>query len=394
MILISKLMFSSLAVVGILYYWLCIFSALRYFLHPLRKAPEDLPPATILIPLCGADFDAIGNYVSFCRQDYPQFQIIFGVHGLHDSSIPIVHQLMTEFPDLDIELVVSPDIIGENRKVSNLHNMLPHARYEQIVIVDSDIRVESDFLRSTVPHLQDPEVGLVTCFYRAAHATNWASRFEAIEITAEFQPGVIVARMLEGMTFALGAAMVTTREMLRNIGGFQAIAHYLADDYMLGNLVHRAGYEVRLVPYVVETALGPLRFARMLRHQIRWARVKRVCRPCGYLGLILTYGTPFALLAAIASHGSSASLVLLAAALVSRWLMGWLVGFRCLGDSIVKRYLWLLPFRDMLSFMIWFVSLVGRRIEWRGRIFEIAQDGRMIPVAGIIEDENVMQACS
>jgi len=380
MILTLKLLFSSLAGVGICYYLLCVYTVLRYFLSTSPKISENLLPASILIPLCGNDFDAYGNYSSCCRQDYPQFQIIFGVHEQNDSSVPVVRQLMADFPDCDIQLVVCPNIIGENRKVSNLHNMLPHARYEQIVIVDSDIRVGRDFLRSTVPHLTDPRVGLVTCFYRAAHAANWASRLEAIEITAEFQPSVVVARSLEGMTFALGAAMATTQEKLRIIGGFPAIADYLADDYMLGNLIHLAGYEVRLVPYVVQTVLGPLRFTRMLRHQIRWARVKRVCRPCGYLGLILTYGTPFALLAAIASHGAPANLVLLAAALGARLLMGWLVGFRCLGDVIVKQYFWLLPLRDMLSFVIWCVSLVGSRVEWRGRVFEIAKDGRMIPI--------------
>jgi ceramide glucosyltransferase len=380
MILTLKLLLSSLAGVGICYYLLCIYAALRFCLDTPESASEDLPPVTILIPLCGADFDALSNYASFCRQDYPQFQLVFGVHEPNDSSIPVVRQLMAGFPDCDIELVVCPEIIGENRKVSNLHNMLSHARHEQIVIVDSDIRVSRDFLRSTVPHLNDPSVGLVTCFYRAAHPENWAARLEAIEITAEFQPSVVVARMLEGMTFALGAAMVTTQEKLRIIGGFPAIADYLADDYMLGNLIHKAGYQVRLVPYVVQTVLGPLQFARMLRHQIRWARVKRVCRPCGYLGLILTYGTPFALFAAMVSQGAPANLVLLAAALGTRLLMGWLVGYRCLGDATVTQYLWLLPLRDMLSFLIWCVSLVGKRVEWRGRVFEIADDGRMIPL--------------
>jgi ceramide glucosyltransferase len=379
-ILTLKLLFSSLAGVGIVYYLLCICAALRYFLDPSpRTSSKNLPPVSVLIPLCGADYDASANYASFCRQDYPQFQILFGVHAPDDSAIPVVRQLMADFPDCDIDLVVCPNIIGENRKVSNLHNMLPQARHEQIVIVDSDIRVGRDFLRSTVPHLSDSQVGMVTCFYRAAHATNWASRLEAIEITAEFQPSVVVARMLEGMTFALGAAMVTTREKLRMIGGFPAVADYLADDYMLGNLIHRSGYQVCLLPYVVQTVLGPLQFTRMLRHQIRWARVKRVCRPCGYLGLILTYGTPFALLAAVVAQGSPASLVLLATALALRLLMGWLVGFRCLGDTTVRQYLWLLPVRDMLSFVIWCVSLVGRRVEWRGRVFEIAKDGRMIP---------------
>ncbi len=379
MLLTLTFLFSTLAGIAVCYHLFCIYAVYRFFLNAPQIASEELPPATVLIPLCGADFDALANYVSFCRQDYPQVQIVFGVHDEHDSSIPVVRQLMADFPDGDIRLVVSADTIGENRKVSNLHNMLAEARYDRIVIVDSDIRVAPDFLRNTVPHLNDPRVGLVTCFYRAAQAINWVSRLEAVEITAEFLPGVIVARMMEGMTFALGAAMVTTRDKLEAIGGFQAIADHLADDYMLGHLIHRAGYEVRLVPYVVETVLGPIEFVRMLGHQVRWARVKRACRPGGYLGLIVTYGTPFAFLAAVVSRGAPLNLAILGLAVGIRLLMGWLVGYRWLGDETVRRYLWLLPVRDLVSFLIWCVSLTGRTIEWRGKIFDIASDGRMIP---------------
>jgi ceramide glucosyltransferase len=184
---------------------------------------------------------------------------------------------------------------------------------------------------------------------------------------------------MEGMTFALGAAMVTTAARLRDIGGFEAIADYLADDYMLGHLVHKAGYEVRLLPYVVETVLGPMGFVTMLIHQIRWARVKRVCRSGGYLGLIVTYGTAFALMAAIMARGAPIPLAMLAIVVGTRFLVGWLVAYRSFGDEIVKRYLWLIPVRDLLSFLIWCVSLTGRSIEWRGKTFEIAADGKMIP---------------
>jgi ceramide glucosyltransferase len=378
--LILKFLFTSLTLTAICYYFLAAFAALRFFSKSPENPESDLLPATVMIPLCGADFDAYGNYATFCRQEYPHFQIVFGVRDLDDSAIPVVRRLIQAFPDRDIELVICADSIGENRKVSNLHNMLPHVKHEQIVIVDSDIRVGRDFLRSTIPLLGDRRVGLVTCFYRAAHALTWASRLEAVEITAEFQPSVIVARMLEGMTFALGAAMITTREKLQRIGGFPALAAYLADDYMLGNLVSRAGYQVLLARYVVETVLGPVGFLRMLKHQIRWARVKRVCRPLGYLGLFLTFGTPLALLNVMVAHGSAKSLVLLATTLAMRLFMGWLVGIRCLGDEVLLRNFWLLPVRDILSFLIWCLSLVGRKIEWRGKLFEIARDGTMIPL--------------
>ncbi|HAA03015.1 MAG TPA: glycosyl transferase [Syntrophobacteraceae bacterium] len=379
MILTLTLLFSCLAGIAAIYHLFCIYLVRRYFRTVPSMVGDEYPPATILIPLCGIDFDAYGNYAVFCRQEYPQFQLIFGVQDEQDPSIAVVRRLMADFPESDIRLVVNANTLGENRKVGNLHNMLAEARYDSIVIVDSDIRAGRDFLRSTVPHLNDPQVGLVTCFYRAAQADNWVSRLEAIEITAEFLPGVVVAREMEGMTFALGAAMVTSRERLRDIGGLEAIADHLADDYMLGHLIYKAGYEVRLVPYVVETVLGPMGFVPMLVHQIRWARVKRVCRPGGYLGLIVTYGTAFALLSAIVSQAAPASLALLAMVVGIRLLVGWLVGYRCFGDEIVKRYLWLIPVRDLVSFLIWCVSLIGRTIEWRGRTFDIGADGRMIP---------------
>jgi ceramide glucosyltransferase len=373
------LLLSCLAGIAAIYHLLSILAVRHYFRTAPAIADGECPPATILVPLCGVDFDAYGNYVTLCHQEYPQFQLVFGVQDEGDPSIAVVRHLIAEFPACDIRLVVSSNNLGENRKVGNLHNMLAEARYDHIVIVDSDIRVGRDFLRSMVPHLNDPRVGLVTCFYRAAQADNWVSRLEAIEITAEFLPSVVVARAMEGMTFALGAAMVTTAARLRDIGGFEAIADYLADDYMLGHLVHKAGYEVRLLPYVVETVLGPMGFVTMLIHQIRWARVKRVCRSGGYLGLIVTYGTAFALMAAMMARGAPIPLTMLAIVLGTRFLVGWLVGYRSFGDEIVKRYLWLIPVRDLLSFLIWCVSLTGRSIEWRGKTFEIATDGKMIP---------------
>jgi ceramide glucosyltransferase len=379
--MVLQLFLSSLTVAAVCYYFVAIFAAVHFFASPRHKAATqgDSLPVTIMIPLCGADFDAYTNFASFCRQDYSEFQIVFGVRDEDDTAIPVVHQLMGDFPARDIELVISAASIGENRKVSNLHNMLARVKHQQIVIVDSDIRVAPDFLRSTIPLLEEEDVGLVTCFYRAARALNWAARLEAVEITAEFQPSVIVAHMLEGMTFALGAAMITTREKLERIGGFPAISGYLADDYMLGNLFAQAGYRVVLAPYVVETVLGRVGLLPMLKHQLRWARVKRVCRPWGYLGLVLTYGTPLALLNVLAAHGSAQSLVLLAVTLAMRLLMGWFVGVRCLGDAVLRRHFWLLPVRDIFSFLIWFLSLVGRKIEWRGQHFEIADGGTMVP---------------
>lgn len=362
------------------YYLLSIVAAFRFFSRPKVNEGGKLLPVTLMIPLHGADFKAYENYARFCGQDYPEFQIVFGVRDSRDSSVPIVHQLIANFPDRDIDLVISEKTIGANLKVSNLQNMLEHVKYEQIVIVDSDIRVGPDYLRKVLAPLSDERVGLVTSLYRAAETPDFGAKLEAVGITAEFAPGVLMAWMLEGVKFAFGSTMATTRTRLDAIGGFRALADYLADDFMLGNLIEKDGFEVRLADHVVETAMHPAGFAGMMRHQMRWARSTRISRPMGYLGLILTYGTALALLNVAVDRASTLSLVLLAATLVIRLAMGWMIGVHWLGDKILKKCFWLVPVRDLLSFVIWCLSWVGKTVEWRGRLFAVSRDGKMIQV--------------
>ena len=362
------------------YYLLSIIAGYRFFSRSIPSEPAELLPASILVPLYGADFKAYQNYSELCRQDYPDYQIVFGVRDSQDPSIPIVEKLIADFPDRDIALEISDKTIGQNLKVSNLQNMLGRVKHEQIVIVDSDIRVGRDYLRRVLAPLSEPRVGLVTCLYRAAETPDFAAKLEAVGITAEFAAGVLMARMLEGVKFALGSTMATTRTRLEAIGGFPALADYLADDFMLGNLIERDGYEVRLSHHVVETAMHPAGLRGMMRHQMRWARSTRISRPMGYLGLVLTHGTALALLNVVVDWASTFSLMLLAATLVLRWAMGWLIGVHWLGDSILKKYFWLVPVRDLFSFLIWCLSWVGKRVEWRGRLFEVARNGKMILV--------------
>lgn len=364
------------------YYLLSVIAGFRFFSKPRATEFHELRPVSIMVPLHGADFKAYQNYALLCRQDYPEYQIVFGVRDSGDSSIPIVEKLIADFPERDITLVISDNVIGQNLKVSNLQNMLARVKHEQLVILDSDIRVTRDYLRNVLAPLADSRVGLVTCLYRAAEAPDVASKLEAVGITAEFAAGVLMARMLEGVKFALGSTMATTRTMLEAIGGFHALADYLADDFMLGNLIARDGYEVRLSHQVVETAMHPIGFSGMLRHQTRWARSTRISRPMGYLGLILTYGTALALLNVAVDGASKFSLMLLATTLVMRLTMGWTIGVHWLEDKILKKYFWLVPVRDLLSFLVWCLSWVGKRVEWRGRFFEVARDGKMIQVGG------------
>jgi ceramide glucosyltransferase len=364
------------------YYLLSIIAGFRFVSRPGTRDEAELLPVTIMIPLHGADFKAYQNYVELCRQDYPEYQIVFGVRDPGDSSIPIVHKLIEDFSDRDIALVVSDKTIGQNLKVSNLQNMLERVKHERIVIVDSDIRVSRDYLREVLAPLSDKSVGLVTCLYRAAEPPDFGAKLEAVGITSEFAAGVLMAWMLEGVKFALGSTMATTRTRLEAIGGFHALADYLADDFMLGNLIEKDGHEVRLSNHIVETAMQPVGFAGMMRHQIRWARSTRISRPMGYLGLILTYGTALALLNVVVARASVFSLSLLAATLAIRLTMGWLIGVHWLGDNVLKKYFWLVPVRDVLSFSIWCSSWVGNKVEWRGRWFKVQHDGKMVQIGG------------
>src|SRR5215471_15556420 len=270
-----KLLCTGATLAACAFYLLSMLAAIRFFRRKPVAPASELDPVSILIPLCGADAGAYKNYAAFCRQDYPTYQIVFGVRDPLDPAIPIVHRLRTDFPERDIALMVSAHTVGANPKVSNLYNMLACAKYEWLVIVDSDVRVDPAYLRSIMPPLADPRIGLVTCLYRAAHAPTWAARLEALGLTAGFLPGVFAAWLLEGMHFALGATMATTRTTLQAIGGLQAIGNHLVDDFMLGSLVAQAGYEVRLAHYVVDVVLAPLGCYEMLKHQLRWSRSRR-----------------------------------------------------------------------------------------------------------------------
>ena len=375
----TKLVLGALILASNGFYILCLIAAFKFF-RRRQNTIENGPPATILVPLHGEDFRAYECYAALCLQKYGNYQIVFGVSDERDAAAPIVRALIEDFPDREIDLAVSRRRIGDNLKVSNLDNMLARAKHEYLVIVDSDIKVGEDYLRSVISPLLEENVGLVTCLYKAAGCRGFVSTLEAVGLTAEFAPGVLSAWLLEGMTFALGSTMALTKTQLESIGGFRRLSSYLADDFMLGNLVAAQGRQVRLSNYVVETTLEPCGFLAMFKHQLRWARSTRISRPLGYLGLIMTYGTPLALAYLTLDLGSKAGWLMLAATLCVRLAMGWLIGVHWLRDRVLRKYFWLLPVRDLMSLVVWFLGLIGRRVEWRGRRFEVLRDGQIVEV--------------
>jgi ceramide glucosyltransferase len=374
-----RIILAVLTVASIGYCLAAIFAARRFFPGPPVPAPPTFPPVSILIPLCGADFRAYENYVSLIRQDYPELQIVFGVREPRDPSISLVRKLQADFPRFAIDLVVSADEIGQNPKVNNLNNMLPVAHYDILVLLDSDIRVGPDFLRTVVSELDETKGGLVTCLYRAGEAPGTASRLEAVGITAEFAPGVLVAETASGISFAFGAAIALAKNALHVIGGFPAIADYLADDYMLGNLAHKTGLRVKLSHYIVETVLSRLSFRGFIKHQIRWARGIRACSPCGHTGSVITNATVISSLHLLSSGFSPFAWLLFLGAIVLRMSMALFVGVRCLGDRILEHNFLLVPLRDLFSFFFWCAALCGKRVEWRQEIFRLERNGKMKP---------------
>ena len=379
------------AVVGIvsssLYYLLCLWSAAKFLREQKRGKqpnashsevpPSTLPPISILKPLKGTDPEMYESFRSHCLQDYPEYEIIFGVSDPDDPAIECVNKLQREFPDRRIHLTVCPRILGANVKVSNLAQMLTEARYDWLIVNDSDIRVQPDYLRQVTAPLANLQVGMVTCLYRGVAGAMLGSRLEALGISTDFCPSMLAARQLEGgIRFGLGSTLAFRRGELEKIGGFASFIDYLADDYELGKRIAGLGLTVNLSDVVVETLLPPYRLQDFLAHQLRWARGVRDARPGGYFGLIFTFGILWALLAVATSQGALWSWGALAVTLVLRLAVSVSVGWVILRDGQVLRYAWLIPVRDLIAVAVWIASLGGHTVIWRGERFRV-KDGKL-----------------
>ena len=369
----------------------------------LPKNNSYLPSVTIFKPLAGVDAEAWENFVSFCHLDYPadRLQLLFGTLDPLDPAIPFVERLKVEFPSADITLVTGGDITrGHNRKVCNLLALEPHAKHDLYVLCDSDMRVKPDYLRrivapfgreelgggrwETVKAIPDPQhpisrppVGLVTCPYRGHNPRSLPAKLEALGIGADFIPSAMVSRMLEGVGFAFGSTIAVPKSVLSEIGGFEAIADQLADDFRLGEGAKKAGYEVVLSDYVVDDLLGKEKFAGMWSRRLRWAKTTRSCRPAGYAGAIVTHGFAIATLFLLVSGFSHFGWAVWGGVLLLRLLTAGLTAVCYTGDPNVTRYLWLLPFSDALSFALYLASFFSNRILWRGVSFRLYRGGRL-----------------
>ena len=365
------------------YYALCLWSAVSFLRE--RQAGEGarptqpVPPVSILKPLKGTDPQMYESLRSHCQQDYPEYEIIFGVSDANDPALQFVERVTAEFPERAIVVVLCSEKLGANTKISNLAQMLPKARYEHLIVNDSDIRVEPDYLRRVAAPLADPKTGMVTCLYRGIAGSTLGSRLESLGISTDFAAGVLAARQLEnGIHFGLGSTLAFRRRDLETTGGFEVLADYLGDDYEIGRRMSALGLEVELSNVVVETFLPQYRLGEFLQHQLRWARNIRDSRRGGYIGLGLTFGIPWAVLALVFSRGASWAWALLGLVVALRAMLALTLGWTVLRDRQVFRLLWLIPLRDLVAMGIWLAGFVGHRITWRGETFEL-RNGKLLP---------------
>jgi ceramide glucosyltransferase len=361
------------------YYVTATIAALRSFGRGRRRTlPTYAPPVSLLKPVKGVDFASYENFSSFCHQDYPDYEMLFAVNDDSDPAVPLIRRLAAEFPERHIRLIAGAAQIGANRKVNNLIALAREARHNILVLTDGDVRVSARYLREVVSPFADEATGAVTSFYRGIAEKSLGAELEAIGASSDFFAGVLVAEWMEGMTFALGASIVTTKQWVAKIGGFEAIANMHSDDYELGHRLAEAGARVLLSREVVWT-MYPAQTARgFWNHQVRWARTVRLCRPISYLGLIFTHGLPWAVLAALVSSSTWSASAYPLAYLVLRLVMAWTVGVWGVGDEVLRRKLWLVPLRDAVYFAVWLASFASNRISWSGEEFTM-EKGQMVP---------------
>ena len=352
----------------------CIWAAARHTSPSKNSVTQlsDLPLVSILKPLKGTDPEMYESFYSHCLQDYPSYEILFGISDAKDPAAELVARLQHEFPHRAIKLVRCEENLGGNGKVSSLAQLAEAAKYDILLVNDSDIRVAPDYLRTVIAELHVPNTGLVTCLYRGAPANTIASRLEALGISTDFAPGVLAAKQIEGgLHFGLGSTLAFRRKDLKAIGGFEAIVDYLADDYELGKRIAERGLKVTLSRSIVETFLPAYGFSGFFSHQLRWARTIRASRPGGYAGLLLTYTLPWAALCLLLARGATWAWGLFAAAALLRMTMAVVTAISVLKDGDAMRSLWLLPLRDFLAPLIWLAGMFGRKIVWRGEEFEL-----------------------
>jgi ceramide glucosyltransferase len=364
------------------FYLLTLWVSVVYFRAKKKELfvrPDYSPAISILKPVRGLDREAYENFASFCQLDYPQYEILFSVNDADDPAIPVIEKLRADFPERNIRLILGVPPIGASSKVNKLCRLAQEAIYDLLVISDSDVRVEPNYLWDIAAPFADPKVGAVTVFFRSLIAGSMGATLDAAGSSVEFAASALLSQRLEGIHFTLGATMATTKERLAEIGGFEALANHYVDDHELGNRIAKQGYRVELARTPVSMVYPHETVRQFLRHELRWTIGLRNARPGGHSAIAFTFGLPWTILAALVAPSKTYAAVYMLTYLVLRYAVYLTVGVWGLKDATTRRKWWLAPLRDAVNFGVWIVSFFSNRISWRGLEFRVKK-GMLIPI--------------
>ena len=379
----------GIATFPFIYYSIALYSIWRFFHRPVKPNTDFTPAVSNLKPVRGIDPEAYENFASFCRQDYPDYELIFCVGEKDDPVVPILEKLISDFPKCQIRVVYSFGHNAVNDKVAKLTRLVAEARHEVLVINDADVRVRPDYLRSVVAPLQDPKIGGVTCLYISARDHTFTQSLQSIGMISDFFPGTIVARQLDGVKFALGQTIVTTRARIAGFGGYKVLENRPADDLLVGRFVSEQGYEVELLPYAVETVADFDSARDLLDKRLRWMTVMRHMRPWGHLGLIFTQGLAWSIIAVAVHPTLRTALAYFGAYAVLRVAMTLLTGEWGLKQRNLWKYLPLIALWDLTALLVWLFSFGRKSIRWRGIDYAI-RGGVLIPLGPNTAPDSVL----
>jgi len=342
-----------------------------------QSSDADLPPVSVLKPVHGLEAQLSQNIESFFRQDYPAYEILFAADEGDDAALEVVREVSRRYPQIPCRILVTGKPPWPNPPAYCFHRMSAVAAHEILVTSDSDVEVSARYLRDVVRPLLDAEVGMVTCVYRGKNVAGFWSGLTAIGMSVEMTAGVMVANLLEGMKFGLGPTIAVKKEAVGKIGGYQVLGEFFANDFMIGNLISKAGYQVRLSHHVIDHIVNQQTFRKMWENQLRWGKSTRYSRPKGHLGSGLTFAIPFGLLGLVAAMGLGMPVlgpVLLAAAVLNRMVESWLVGWGVVRDRVALTQPWMYSLRDLLGFVVWVASYTGASSVWRDSNYELRGD--------------------
>ena len=375
--------FLGIAAIPFIYYSIVLYSSWRFFRQPADTQDAGFcPPVSILKPFRGLDLDAYENLASFCRQDYPNYELVLCI-DLDDEKVrQMVERVKRDFPARSIRVLPGAGRIATNDKVAKLARLVAEAEHEIVVISDSDVRVRPDYIRAMTAPLRDPQVGAVTCFYVHAEDTSFIDRLQTAGMISDFYAGVLVAWQLDGIKFALGPSIATTRSRLAGFGGYASIENRPADDLLVGRLIAEQGYEVKLLRYSVLAVSDYHSLPDLFRKRLRWIVVMRHMRPWGHFGLIFTHGLPWCLAAVLVQPSLTVAAAYLGGYLAMRTAITWIIGVRGLRQTHSLRQVPLIPLWDAAAFVIWLASFTQSSVRWRGADYYI-RDGQLVPVAPV-----------